>query len=46
MLTHIEINIAKNKVKKWNSDSLLEHNDCIRMAYEWLDVQKKQRKGS
>jgi hypothetical protein len=43
MLTDFEINIAKTKVKKWNSDSLHEHSDCIRMAYEWLDAQKKTK---
>lgn len=43
MLTDFEINIAKTKVKKWNSDSSHEHNDCIRMAYEWLDAQKKTK---
>ena len=41
MLTDIEINIAKNKLKKWDSDSLHEHNDCIRMAHKRRKADKR-----
>lgn len=41
MLTDIEIKIAKSKVGKSTSDNYHEHNDCIRIAYEWLDAQTK-----
>jgi len=41
MLTDTDIEKAKHKVKKEGSN--FEHNDCIRMAYEWLDAQKKTK---
>lgn len=40
MLTDQEIQQAINKLPK-NADTLHEHPDCIRIAYEWLDAQKK-----
>lgn len=39
MLTDEEIEAAKIKIKR-NADTFHEHNDCIRLAYEWLDAQK------
>ncbi|WP_215757257.1 hypothetical protein, partial [Gluconobacter sp. P5H9_a] len=40
MLTDKEINDAKIGFKYQHpSDILHEHEDCIRMAYEWLDAQ-------
>jgi hypothetical protein len=50
MLTDDEIENAKKETKrvkktyiKWciEQPPLHEHNDCIRIAYEWLDAQKK-----
>ncbi|WP_025155096.1 hypothetical protein [Morganella morganii] len=42
MLTDKKIEQAK-KTTRYSSrnDILHEHNDCIRIAYEWLDAQKK-----
>lgn len=42
MLTDKQIEQAK-KTTRYSSrnDILHEHNDCIRIAYEWLDAQKK-----
>lgn len=40
MLTDEAIAKAKQQVK-YTEEVLHEHNDCIRMAYEWLDAQKK-----
>ncbi|WP_341936258.1 hypothetical protein [Marinimicrobium sp. C2-29] len=40
-LTDEEIEAAKSSTD-YNLDAQLhEHNDCIRIAYEWLDAQKK-----
>ena len=39
MLTDKEIEAAKLRIKR-NADTFHEHNDCIRLAYEWLDAQK------
>ncbi len=42
MLSDTEIEIAKSKVKYSFSDGVRhDNNDCIRMAYEWLDAQRK-----
>lgn len=42
MLTDEEIEYGKANVKySLKEGGLHEHNDCIRMAYEWLDAQKK-----
>ncbi len=35
--------IAKAKMEVVLRDAHHEHNDCIRMAYEWLDAQKKTK---
>ena len=44
MLTDDAIESAKALTKyKTPADKLHEHNDCIRMAYEWLDAQKKTK---
>lgn len=40
MLTDQEIQQAINKISK-NPNNLHEHPDCIRIAYAWLDAQKK-----
>lgn len=40
MLTDQEIQQAINKISK-NPDNLHEHPDCVRIAYTWLDAQKK-----
>lgn len=42
MLTDKQIEQAKKTTRYSLGDDILhEHNDCIRMAYEWLDAQKK-----
>ncbi len=41
MLTDEEIEKAKLKTIYSLSDHHHEHHDCIRIAYEWLDAQKK-----
>lgn len=42
MLSDIDIELAKQKIiYSYSVESLHEHNDCIRIAYEWLDAQKK-----
>lgn len=40
MLTDQEIQLAINKISK-NPNNLHEHPDCVRIAYAWLDAQKK-----
>lgn len=39
MLTDAQIEKAKKEVAA--RDPHYEHNDCVRIAYEWLDAQKK-----
>lgn len=39
MLTDQEIEAAKGRTKYTDAPHH-EHNDCIRLAYEWLDAQK------
>lgn len=41
MLSDIEIENAKRNTKYGVDGPHHEHNDCIRIAYEWLDAQKK-----
>lgn len=42
MLTDKQIEQAKKTTQYSLGDDIVhEHNDCIRMAYEWLDAQKK-----
>lgn len=41
MLTDRQIDVAKRQCKTESKEPNFEHNDCIRMAYEWLDAQKK-----
>ncbi|MGE0810289.1 MAG: hypothetical protein AB7N69_06690 [Immundisolibacter sp.] len=42
MLTDNQIEYGKAKVTySLNEGGRHEHHDCIRMAYEWLDAQKK-----
>ncbi|BCS94749.1 hypothetical protein DSLASN_03810 [Desulfoluna limicola] len=40
-LSDTEIERAKNKTKYSLDSAHHEHNDCIRIAYEWLDAQEK-----
>ena len=45
MLTDEQIECGKANVKySLKEGGHHEHNDCIRMAYEWLDAQKKTKK--
>ena len=39
MLTKEQINKAKQETEYSNPDPLHQKDDCIRMAYEWLDAQ-------
>jgi len=41
MISDDRIEVAKQNAKYGPDGPLHEHNDCIRMAYEWLDAQKK-----
>ncbi|KWV58328.1 hypothetical protein AS156_36010 [Bradyrhizobium macuxiense] len=41
MLTAQEISEAKTRIRYGNREVLHEHDDCIRIAYEWLDAQTK-----
>lgn len=44
MITKEAIEAAKSETKyRHRKDILHEHDDCIRMAYEWLDAQKKTK---
>jgi len=40
MLTLEQINHAKNMIG-FHDEKVYEHDDCIKIAYEWLDAQKK-----
>jgi hypothetical protein len=46
MITHQEIEDAKQRTKYGHPahEVLHEHDDCIRLAYAWLDAQKKTKK--
>jgi hypothetical protein len=39
MLSAAAISAAKKRVAYSNKEVLHEHDDCIRIAYEWLDAQ-------
>ncbi len=41
MITDKEIEEAKKRTKYTLDSQHHEHNDCIRIAYEWIDAQKK-----
>lgn len=41
MQSDTEIESAKRKTKYSLDEPHHEHNDCIRIAYQWLDAQKK-----
>ena len=41
MLTDQEIEAAKQRTRYTLDSKLHEHPDCIRIAFEWLDAQKK-----
>lgn len=45
MLSASEISSAKKRTQysHGNADVLHEHDDCIRIAYEWLDAQTKTK---
>ena len=43
MLSDSEIENAKKETKYSHGQPHHEHNDCIRMACEWLDAQKKTK---
>jgi hypothetical protein len=38
-----EISEAKKRTKYEDAEPLHEHDDCIRIAYEWLDAQVKRK---
>ena len=44
MITDEDIERAKQRTKYHLESRHHEHNDCIRIAYEWLDAQKKTKK--
>lgn len=47
MLTSEQISAAKSGFRYSHpSDVLHEHDDCIRLAYEWLDAQNVRASGS
>lgn len=43
MISDQEIQDAKLRTNYTLEDQHHEHNDCIRIAYEWLDAQKKTK---
>jgi hypothetical protein len=43
MLTAEEFKNAKSKVRSADPKPHHEHDDCIRIAYEWLDAQTKTK---
>lgn len=43
MITDQEIELAKKSTKYSLDSQHHKHNDCIRIAYEWLDAQKKTK---
>ncbi len=43
MITDAAIDIAKKNTEYTLDSHHHEHNDCIRIAYEWLDAQKKTK---
>ena len=43
MITDVQIEEAKLRTKYSKKGQLHEHNDCIRIAYEWLDAQRKTK---
>lgn len=43
MISAEEIAEAKKMTKYGTKKVLHEHDDCIRMAYEWLDAQKRTK---
>lgn len=43
MLSANQIAVAKKRMKYGTKDQLHEHDDCIRIAYEWLDAQPKTK---
>jgi len=46
MLTDEQIDAAKQRTTYSLPDPVHQHNDCIRIAYEWLDAQKKLKRPS
>ena len=43
ILTSEEIAEAKKSTPYLGRDNLHEHDDCIRIAYQWLDAQEKTK---
>ncbi|MBE3761812.1 hypothetical protein HJ205_22565 [Vibrio parahaemolyticus] len=43
MITDKEIELAKTETKYALDSQLHEHNDCVRIAYQWLDAQNKTK---
>lgn len=43
MLTTEQIDAAKKRTKYGLKEQLHQHDDCIRIAYEWLDAQPKTK---
>jgi len=44
MITDEEIEQAKSQTTYTLDSQLHEHNDCIRIAYQWLDAQKNTKR--
>lgn len=43
MITDKQIELAKKQTKYTLDNTHHEHNDCIHIAYQWLDAQKKTK---
>ncbi|MEA4990628.1 hypothetical protein SDC9_16743 [bioreactor metagenome] len=43
MITDSQIENGKMRTNYSQKEQMHEHNDCIRIAYEWLDAQKKTK---
>ena len=43
MITDQQIDEAKTQTNYTEDNIIHEHNDCIRIAYEWFDAQKKTK---
>ncbi|WP_092014882.1 hypothetical protein [Marinobacter daqiaonensis] len=45
-ITKDQIDAAKQRTKYGGIEKVHEHDDCVRIAYEWLDAQKKNKRSS
>lgn len=43
MISSSEIEVAKKRTRYGNESAHHEHDDCIRIAYEWFDAQTKTK---